>query len=651
MGRSVILGNGRLTVGLNEKGLVHDFYYPYVGLDNLTTARSVHHKIGIWVDGQFAWIDDGWQTKVDFEADALISMVTMSNESLGVELQLSDFVDSEYNAFCRKITVVNHSDNQRNIRLFTHQVFQISNDGRADTALYVPDDHYIFDYKGRCSLLIYGEGEDGVPYDQFSVGNYGIEGKEGTYRDAEDGELAGGTVEHGGVDSVIRFNNDHQPGQARTYFYWIVAANSQQGAFEIHQKIKSQGVERRLAQTRWYWHDWLSQGSNKLHALNPNYIGLVKKSLMIIKVHADKHGGILASADSSIYNYGRDYYNYVWPRDGAYAIWPLIRLGYYDEAKRFFNFCKDVIHVNGYMMHKYQPDRSLGSTWHPQVFNNLKELPIQEDETAILVYMLGEYLQYSQDDVYVRGMYDSLIKPAADFMVSFIDEQTSLPHASYDLWEQQFSTSTYTAALTYQALLVACDLAELFDRAADATQWKESAEQMLACSAVFFDPDRRAYRKGYLLQPDGSLQFDNTLDVSSMYGVMLYNYYQTPNELASTVNLIEQELLDVAPSGGTTRYEHDNYFFDADPKYMGNPWIITTLWMAQYYIRVKQYHRALEILDWVQYHASSSGVLSEQVHPVTNNPISVAPLVWSHAEFINTVLDISRVQNQGHDIN
>ena len=38
-----------MFVGLNENGLVHDFYYPYVGLENLTTARSMQHKIGVWV--------------------------------------------------------------------------------------------------------------------------------------------------------------------------------------------------------------------------------------------------------------------------------------------------------------------------------------------------------------------------------------------------------------------------------------------------------------------------------------------------------------------------------------------------------------------------------------------------------------------------
>src|SRR5690606_5832520 len=139
----------------------HDFYYPYVGLDNLSTSRSVQHKIGIWVDGEFSWVGGKpWEITVDFETDALVSDITMRNEVLGVELHLNDFVDHEFNALCRRVTITNLAEEHRDLRLFMHQVFQISRAGRADTALYVPEDHYILDFKGRCSLLIYGESED-----------------------------------------------------------------------------------------------------------------------------------------------------------------------------------------------------------------------------------------------------------------------------------------------------------------------------------------------------------------------------------------------------------------------------------------------------------------------------------------------------------
>src|SRR5882757_9739043 len=406
MGRPVMLGNGSLTVGLNESGLVHDFYYPYVGLDNLTTARSMDHRIGVWVDGVFAWVDsDGWDRHIDFEKDALVSYITLTSSSLQVALEFSDFVDHELNVFYRQITVKNLANKERTIRIFMHQVFQISRGGRGDTALFVPDSHYVLDYKGRCSLLVYGQTENGEPFDQFSIGNYAIEGKEGTYKDAEDGELSNNAVEHGGVDSVIRYSVELAEGASTKLDYWIVAADSQYTAEKIHKKVLSDTLQARLEETRHSWYKWLDIARDEMQGMTDAERTLVKKSLMVIKAHTDKRGGIIASCDSSIYNFGRDYYSYVWPRDGAYAMWPLIRLGYTEEPKKFFEFCRDTLSDEGYLAHKYQPDRAIGSTWHPLLHGKHRELAIQEDETAIVLFMLGEYMATSDDKDFVSSMY------------------------------------------------------------------------------------------------------------------------------------------------------------------------------------------------------------------------------------------------------
>ncbi|QQS18332.1 hypothetical protein IPL68_07005 [Candidatus Saccharibacteria bacterium] len=338
MGRPVILGNGALTVGLNESGLVHDFYYPYVGLDNLTTSRSVQHRIGVFVDGTFSWVDDGsWITHVNVEHDALVSDVQLANETLHLTLRLSDFVDTTYNAFCRDIRVQNMSDQTRDIRVFLHQVFEISRGGRGDTALYVPDGPYILDYKGRCSLLVFARSSEGTPFDQYCVGNYGIDGKEGSWRDAEDGELSGNAVEHGGVDSVIS-SVVTVPGNGESSVeYWVAAADSQYSAEKIHDQLLTHGLAARLESTRSWWQKWLHTAKPSLTSVPELEQIAIKQSLMVIKAHTDRRGGIIASCDSSIYNYGRDYYSYVWPRDGAYAMWPLIRLGYTEEPKKFLS--------------------------------------------------------------------------------------------------------------------------------------------------------------------------------------------------------------------------------------------------------------------------------------------------------------------------
>jgi glucoamylase len=637
-----MLGNGHMLVGLNKNGLVHDFYYPYVGLDNLTTSRSIHHNIGLWVNGKFSWIGDKpWEITTDFEEDALISNIKAVNKELGVELLFKDFVDSQYTAFCRYITLNNLSNEEAEVRLFMHQAFQISRGGRADTALYVPSGNYLLDYKGWCSLLIYAQNEAGQPFDQFAVGNYGIETREGTFRDAEDGILSGNLVEHGGVDSVVRCSSRLGKGESTSFSYWTVATETQFDAEIVHRVLVQQGLPKRIDVTRQHWHNWLEVAGDKLDKIDPKYRSLAKKSLLVTKSHIDRHGGIIASCDSSIYNYGKDYYSYVWPRDGALTMLPLIELGYTHEPKRFFEFCADTMHPNGYMMHKYQPDRAIGSTWHPLLHRHHPELAIQEDETAVVVYALGKYLQASGDIDFVKSLYSDFVKPCAEFMTGFIDQATGLPHASYDLWEERFATHTYTVAMTIAGLKIAAEMALKFEQVEDAQRWQDTAEGISKNMGKLFKEDGAFYRKSIWLREDGNLDFNDTLDASSAYGAMFLEE-DADGRLAKTFAAIEKKLLNTSPSGGIPRYERDDYFL-TDKKYLGNPWIICTLWLAQYYIKKGRTVEAKKLIDWSVEHAEHSGMMAEQVNPEDGRPLSVSPLVWSHSTFAETVLMLAEI--------
>jgi GH15 family glucan-1,4-alpha-glucosidase len=92
------------------------------------------------------------------------------------------------------------------------------------------------------------------------------------------------------------------------------------------------------------------------------------------------------------------------------------------------------------------------------------------------------------------------------------------------------------------------------------------------------------------------------------------------------------------------RYENDYYFRRSDDiaQVPGNPWVICTLWAAQYYIaratEIRDLETSLGLLMWAAKHASSSGILPEQLNPYTGELLSVAPLTWSHAEFVTTTL-------------
>ncbi|MDA1079440.1 MAG: hypothetical protein O2840_01990, partial [bacterium] len=63
MARALTLGNGTFVVCLDNHGFVRDMYYPYVGLENQVLGEK--HRIGIWVDDRFSWLDDGgWEITI-----------------------------------------------------------------------------------------------------------------------------------------------------------------------------------------------------------------------------------------------------------------------------------------------------------------------------------------------------------------------------------------------------------------------------------------------------------------------------------------------------------------------------------------------------------------------------------------------------------
>jgi len=641
MSRPLFLGNGHMLVGLNSFGLVHDFYYPYVGYENHLSEKDQIHRVGVWVDGTFSWLDDGsWSTTINYEDTALIGRTRAVNKNLGVVLDFSDFVDSELTAFIRNVHVVNKHELRREIRVFFHQVFQISESTRGDSAVYMPNKKAILNYKGHRNFVISGCKSDGKAFDQFGIGNYGVEGKEGTYKDAEDGELSSNAVEHGRVDSAIGFNLNLAAHSSTRINYWVAAGQTRDDAFEISQTIYDQTVHDRHEITQNYWDEWLAIGQDKLLKLPAKYRGQAIKSLMLIKSHIDARGAVIASGDSQMLNYTRDYYGYFWPRDGAFVIWPLLRLGYAKEAQQFFTFCKEVLTSDGYLMHKYLPDGSPGSTWHAAIENGHEELPIQEDETAVVIFMLNEYLKYTGDKDFVEMMFIKLVRPAMKYIGEFTDAETGLPHQSFDLWEEKFLTTTYTTATVYAAYLAAANIAEAVNFPEDALKWKEDAKFLRdKAHQVFFNKDREYFYKGYRIV-NKMMEFDETIDTSSLYGAVLFGLFDMDDPLVLRAEkTLEATLVNTPKIGGTPRYEHDHYNL-GDDSAMGNPWFVTSFWYAQYMIEKGRHDEAEKVLDWGLNYMLPTGVLPEQIDTNNGNFVSVAPLIWSQAEFINTVFDL-----------
>src|SRR5437016_12893372 len=134
---------------------------------------------------------------------------------------------------------------------------------------------------------------------------------------------------------------------------------------------------------------------------------------------------------------------------------------------------------DGYLLHKYNPDGSLGSSWHPWVHDGRPQLPIQEDETALVVWALWEHQRAHQLDS-LESLYERMVRPAARFMLRYRDEQTGLPHESYDLWEERYGILTFTTAAVHAGLSASARFAALFgDATLDASLYGIFAFGML----------------------------------------------------------------------------------------------------------------------------------------------------------------------------
>ncbi len=647
MSRSIILSNGKLAIGLDERGILRDFYYPHVGLENHARQHYIH-RVGVFVDDRLNWLSDGdWQVSVLSEDEALVSDITARHLGLGVELHFSDTVVHDRDVFLRSVRVKNLRDHPREIKLYFSHEFEIHKMHGSDTAYFDPLEHAMIHYKGRRVFLINGL-LDGEQFDDFAAGRAHGLGREGSHRDAEDGWLSKNAIEHGPADSIIGFYAQYEAGQERTCEYWIVAAETIPEARKLNALVRHQTPRKLLETTRESWKDWMRGRERDFRDLSPEHIVLFKRSLMYARAHVDHGGGIIASIDSDMFQYGLDTYSYVWMRDASFILLTFDAVGDTSIAAKYFDFCADVITDEGYFMHKYLPDRSLGSSWHPWVVGGRAQLPIQEDETAIVIYALNEHLNQSDDIKLLERVYEPLVARAADFLIEFRDEETKLPEQSYDLWERKRGASTYTSASVYGGLMAAASLARRMRKETDAARYEYAANEVR--DAIFTHLWREESGLFYNMLSDGTGPFynmategkDETIDISSVYGIFLFGVLKPDDEkLRSAFEKSAKVLSAGAVAGGIARFENDDYYRVPGPS-TGNPWFLTTLWHAEYLTAIAttpaQLQPVKEVFSWAARYALPSGVLSEQINPQTGAQICTGPLAWSHSMYVRAVV-------------
>jgi GH15 family glucan-1,4-alpha-glucosidase len=642
MPKDIPVSNGNLLFNFDLDYQIRDVYFPFVGQEN--HSKGDPFRFGVWVDGRCLWMGPEWKRDLRYHDNSLVTRVFLKNEAAGLELRCSDVIDVDMNVYIKKVEVKNLLDSERQVRLFFCHDFHIYGNDIGDTAYFDPRTRSIIHYKAnRYFLINYCEsGQCGV--NCFTCGDKKGPGSEGTWKDAEDGELSGNLISWGSADSVIGIRLNLPAGGTAECSYWIAAGTHYNEVAQLNRKVIEKTAGELIKRTSDYWGAWVRKESRSFGDLPRTVTDVFNRSLLILRTQIDNRGAIIAANDSDIVRFGRDTYSYMWGRDGAFVAAALAKAGYTHVCMKFFDFCSRVLSEEGYLYQHYNPDGSLASSWHPWLVDGKEVIPIQEDSTALIIWALWIHYESSKDIEFIRPLYSRLIKNAADFLVAHRDPETLLPLPSYDLWEERFGVHSFTVAAVIAGLLAAANFARLFQDNALSVEYDSVAEQMKEGLErhLYHDGLKRYARSGY--RKNEGYILDEVTDVSLLGLSFLGVFPPGAPRMAETAEAVHRQLWLKTPIGGCARYENDVYHRpdDCPDDIPGNPWFISTLWLGEYFIdragNLDELHKALPYLEWCGKNALPSGVLAEQVHPLNSLPLSVSPLTWSHSSFVWAVL-------------
>jgi GH15 family glucan-1,4-alpha-glucosidase len=642
MPKDIPVSNGNLLFNFDSDYQIRDVYFPFIGQEN--HSKGDPFRFGVWVDGRCSWMGPEWEKDLRYHDNSLVTDVLLKNKSLGLELRCHDVVDMDLNVYIKKIEVTNLKGEERQVRLFFSHDFHLYGNDIGDTAYFDPRTSSIIHYKAnRYFLINYCKAEKhGV--DHYACGDKEVPGRNGTWKDADDGELRGNQISWGSADSVIGIWMNVPPGGKDTVHYWIAAGTHYNEVAQLNLDVIEKTPEALIKRTSDYWGAWVTKESRSFGDLPASVVHIYSRSLLILRTQIDNRGAITAANDSDIVRFGRDTYSYMWGRDGAFVAAALAKAGYTHICMKFFDFCARVLSEDGYLYQHYNPDGSLASNWHPWMVDGKAVLPIQEDSTALILWALWIHYESSKDIEFIRPLYETLIKKSADFMVNHRDPKTKLPIPSYDLWEERYGVHTYTVASVIAGLRAAANFARLFLDTPLAEKYDKTAEEIKEglTKHLYHKGLKRYARSGY--RKGKGYELNEVIDVSLTALVILGVLSPKDPQMVETMEAIQQQLWLNTPVGGCARYQNDNYWRpdDIPSDVPGNPWFISTLWLAEYYIaraeNLQELHEAIPYLEWCAKNALPSGVLAEQVHPLNSSPLSVSPLTWSHSSFVWAIL-------------
>lgn len=396
------------------------------------------------------------------------------------------------------------------------------------------------------------------------------------------------------------------------------------GTYDLDPPAERETVTRE--RTINYWRDWTR--SLSLPGVRPHAEERAALTLRAL-CHANS-GGVLAAATSSlpervggIRNWD---YRFCWIRDAALTVRELVALGSTDEADAYIAWLLRLAETVDSPEHLHPVYSLHGQPLGAEgVIDTLSgyagSRPVRIGNAAagqLQLDVYGPVVQLVADLAAHRGCVSDAEWHLVNRLIDAVGLRWHEP--DHGIWEIRHEPRRHTHSRMMCWLAVDCALAVAGVRGEERSDWMALRDDIAkAIEADGWSDEHRAYVAAADL---------HEADAAVLQG-LLEGYPAPPERIVSTVAYVEREL---RRSRGVYRYRFD----DGLPAGEGAMHICAA-WLAGVYARSGALADAHQMLDAILDSAGDSGLLPEQVDPVTGRGLGNHPQAYSHVGVLTTI--------------
>lgn len=624
-----IIGNKNVTVSLSKTGELLRLYYP----SNDNRQFIDFWNTGVQInDSNFICLHKDINNVYEqyYEKDTNIIHTEILNTYFNLKIQQTDFVSIKENVLIKKYQFENEGKIDLHVNFLLHSKLLTSQNNIVGSII---KENGLIQYAHDYVFAILAK--------KHKITDHMLNNTEASI---QSGKIHDKDYIGMAPDASINYEiGTLKPGEKKTIEICVIIKENDEKVTMKNQKdvediFKKMDIEKEYASTKAYWKKYLKEHNTislrtEENAYQKKVEEIYKRTILLFPLLINQEtGGIAATLEIDEERTKCGMYNFCWTRDAVFITKAFDLLKMNKETEKFYKtFCKNTQSSNGMWEQRFYTDGKLAPCWGYQI-----------DETASVVFGVYEHYEQTKDKKFLKDTL-KMCEKATGFLKKYSKDLFSNEpkmHVSYDIWEMNEGVHLYSIASIFAAfeamIAIYREVKDMFEN--NRLKLEAINKELLELSNLlvtikkyvleeFYDTKQKSFKRNLK---------DQNMDISMM-GIVVPFHMFTPKEKKVT-NTVEKINLTLRTyTGGYLRFEQDNYLGGK------NPWTITTLWMALYYIENKQYKKAKQCFDYVTKTASLHGFIPEQVNNETLEPAWIIGLGWAHAMYILVLEKLNRL--------